>query len=1191
MRRKLIAAAAGLLAATSLTADVRIETDTVIDELKLVSNTNFTVISTATLTIRKLTGGNFNIWLSGYGRMVVCDIQNAEASIIVESSATLEFKRMHKDSPEYPSVCSDAFYHVDADAVDSIVTETSGDMTLVSRWNDVRGAGHPYSEKNPSDYCKHKPFVNQFYLNGRDVIDFGTIFNGDINTSLGWGGSLLWSETCVRPVEVYMVAGDNEFAKNCVTGTGGAQHRNNTFFGCTTSATAYRGNGTMSNACQIVNSGAVLYTATSPEFSLDGAIVNPTQCVPEDGMHVIGYRATKATFIDGTDGKTAPINAFASERNYECGGIRIAEYMTFTNVLTAAQRTEVYEYLTNKWFSAAPEFRFKKLSAEAGGKIMVGPGITAVPDMFNDGGATISGNGTLAASETELASLKLTEDKVLTVADGQTVRIQDGVTGGAYRLSKTGEGPLAIDNLSSPRVRVTVEEGALKIGSSSTDGLSGILAGAVFHVDAAAADSLVLEERDGVKYVKRWNDVRGEGYPYADRSGNIGKHDPFLSENWINGYPVVDFGTTWNSGKTDGWGAALRWSEGIDRPMDIFVVEQHNEDMIPVVTDAAAQGLTGPLVRNQALIGADSDVSPDNLSFVPNNPASGYDSCGIIFTSARVGRGGGGFSFSIDGATEISCYAAEDYHPGYGLHVYSAHVGWEAYATNDTTKILLNAFGCERGNIYGGQRIAECIIFTNLLTVAERATVNAYLNGKWRGGQVGEITLRPNGTLQLSEQGVLRAKLFFDEGGTVVGGRIMADATISADSISVVGGDAVYDPLLAADAWFHVDASQTNLFATLPDNPNEVYCWSDVRSVRAADQYTRPDYGHHAWNGEADAYPFVNHGYLNGLPVLDFGPIWTEGVDTDNTLKRWMRWDVMCETPYTFLIVVGDNELAKTRTMDDGNIWTKRMQAFIGNSLECKQADADHARWPIFGRDVRENNSVNSPYVLASSDGSSSLFYQDGSETPVASPKTTPFQDGMHLLAIEPPEAKVAAGNQHCDAFGSERTHVLGGQRIAECLVFTEKLPVSERRTLERLMLAKWFGSNGVERVYANVTVSAGASFSMPYQRLIVTETFSIGGVLKAQAVTAAPTVEITSTAAAVEGELVLPATGMITIGGDSWNVGLTPVKVLGASSVSGSVKGWTVSAPGVKGHPVLSTGTDGVYATFMPNGTIIIFK
>ena len=793
--------------------------------------------------------------------------------------------------------------------------------------------------------------------------------------------------------------------------------------------------------------------------------------------------------------------------------------------------------------------------------------------------------------------LWLADNVTIHVAAGDTFTITN-LTGYGWRLTKTGPGTLEIYAISNQNAKITIEEGTLEMANPVPD----VLADAFFHADASAASSLETTLIDGTNFVTRWNDVRGDGFPYAT---NVGKnaHMPFINSSHP-GRNVVDFGTTWNATNTTGYGAAMKWSHVLDRPMDVFVVEQHNEDMRATVLDGAARGITGNTAfRNQALLGANKAGlstaygSNADQTLIPGNPEVGYDSCAIV-AGFGVGHTDLAFKFRVDCGAEMSTTVAKSYHPGYDWHVYGFYPTGQNYLTDKTRKTIINTFAMERSNVFGGQRIAECVAFNTLLTASQRDAVNRYLCLKWKPtaltGSFAELVAKSGTAISLPDGNMLAPKIFIDEGAAVTGcGTFAPNTTISGGSISATSGSVVYDPLFAADAWFHVDAAQTNLLGISSSAPTNIYCWSDLRGRKSKNGGDEPgDAGRYAWYKNS-SFPFLNFNYLNGLPVMDFGPIWVEGDgDTPSGRKRTFQWSEICEAPRHFLMVVGDNEDAKLRSIDATTDHQKRNQAFIGN-YSCTQTSSARVYNPIFGRANRTDSTVNSAYYISSSIAGTPSVRCDGQD--VATPQSTPFPDGMHLVTIRPYESLVASGDQRCNAFASERGHLYGGQRIAECLVFTNELATSERDLLEGLLMAKWFASNGVVRTYANVTVASNASLEMKYQRVAVTGKLTMGGTLKSERVQVgdAATIELTAPST-IDGTLALPESdaATVTLAGDAWgNYFGETVKILGATAVTGRKPVGVIDPNPHHVTVAFSIGADGLYATFNPTGTYIIFR
>jgi len=294
-------------------------------------------------------------------------------------------------------------------------------------------------------------------------------------------------------------------------------------------------------------------------------------------------------------------------------------------------------------------------------------------------------------------------------------------------LTKTGEGTLLIGVNKAAKTKFSVSKGTLSVPPLDIPSCDDILAQACFHVDASEASSLTLDTVNGTNFVTRWNDVRGDGYPYATKPTDVSSY-PYIGADETTGKTVVDFGTTYNTRtRPDGYGAALVWNDFTGyRPMDIFIVERHNDDMREII----ANGGSGTGYRNQALLG--SNAGSDNTGFVPGNPDPGHDSVSIVAWGALM-RSRAAASCRIDaGDDDLDASQLLTYYPGYDQHVYGFYPTSSDY-TNGTDEIRFNHFARERyQNIRGGQTLGEVVIFTNLLTAAQRDAMNMHLTMKWK---------------------------------------------------------------------------------------------------------------------------------------------------------------------------------------------------------------------------------------------------------------------------------------------------------------------------------------------------------------------------------------------------------------------------------------------------------------------------
>ena len=1147
--------------------NTRIVEDTVIEELNLASNMTYVVISTATLTIKNVTGGAYRFAAQGYGTFVFEHIDNSDMSLAVVSTAHVKFRAAAR-----PAACDSAFFHVDASDEETMTLSSLNGTNFVTRWSDVRGDGHPYAEKNSNSNCKGYPFAVNGYLNGRPVVDFGTLWqDGGLK---GVGASQVWTEPCARPVEVFAVIGDTEDSSANVSGAAGVQYRNNSWYGHTAETTGYRGNGAVGTTCEILNSGALIRSRAAASFTVDGEAVTATAFRPSaDSMHVVSWYATNSAYVDGSGSGDAPINAFASERNRELGGIRIAEYIVFDELLSASDRADVVSYLTSKWQADVSDFTVASITLSADSTssaelILSGGAKVSVGTFYNDG--TVSGNGTITAAREERSLLTLSADRSIDVPAGSVCAI-DHLADTGYRLIKTGAGKLVVNSVNASKTKIRVEEGVLEF-MEVPSGTQTALDKAWFHVDASVADSMICEMHDGTNFVIRWSDVRGEGHPYAEKNPNSHcKGYPFAVEGYLNGLPVVDFGTLWQDGGLSGVGASQVWSETCTRPIEVFAVIGDTED-----SSARVNGSAGVQYRNNSWYGSTSATT-------------GYRGNGAVGTTCELLNGAAHINtraaarFTVDGES----VTATEFRPSAdSMHVVSWYATNAAYIDGSGSgDAPMDSFASERNMELGGIRIGEYVVFDRSLSAAEREALNTYLYRKWKSEViVGELEVKEGASVSVPYGSTVRVRILRGDMPAVTGGTLLADLQMGASLVA--SSSVTYDPLAQAEAWFHADASDSSSLtvASVVDGTNFVSRWSDVRGA-----------GVYATQASKTGFdPYVTKAALNGLPVMDFGTTWN--TDKRDGYGAAMRWsETLARTMEIFVIEQHNDDMKSIIAGSTSTGPTVRNQAIIGANTSYQTL--------LTGNPDGVNDSVSvigSSATIAGNNYAGRLLV-DLEDKGLA--KDANYHPGyeFHLYNIYMTGSTylndvTGTYTAPLNSFACERGNIYGGQRIAECLVFDRVLSSDERALYGGLLYAKWFNGSGAAVFYENATVPAGVTLELPYQALSLSGSLEIGGCVKAVSVASAA-ITVTGLDASVDGRLDLGTSGgVITLPGTEWDsLVYGEYRLIGASSVSGSIANWTVTMPDcpkkVAGAPVARS--DGIYVSISrrTTGIRIIIK
>jgi hypothetical protein len=323
---------------------------------------------------------------------------------------------------------------------------------------------------------------------------------------------------------------------------------------------------------------------------------------------------------------------------------------------------------------------------------------------------------------------------------------------GAADLVKTGEHTLTLYQAHEFGGRIVVSNGVLAL--AGTPVLPGIpQAGVVMHMDAAQTDSLTRVAENGTNFVTRWDSRVGARYAAHDGQSKR----PYLLEGELNGRPVVEFGPYFDQGADRHNGAYLDWDQEVNTIKTAFLV-------------LGSQAGGNFLMTSRALT-----VAPFHR---------GYDANGKVSVSAALLATGrtevpaclmsSGAYASIDGV-RINPFAAT---PSGGYQVF-------CFQTDDTAAVTAGTFARDRDYRFGGQRLAEVILYDRVLSAAERARVEAYLQDKWfaraygdyvRDVPLSDVRLASTGTLDLTGQ--TRSVAAVSGSGTVSNGILRVTGTL-----------------------------------------------------------------------------------------------------------------------------------------------------------------------------------------------------------------------------------------------------------------------------------------------------------------------------------------------------------------------------------------------------------------------------
>ena len=705
--------------------------------------------------------------------------------------------------------------------------------------------------------------------------------------------------------------------------------------------------------------------------------------------------------------------------------------------------------------------------------------------------------------------LTLNENMTTNVAAGETLTIDRIVGTTNATLTKTGGGTLRVLFVNNRNARFDIREGTCRFDKPYPVAFKD----AYFHVDASRADTLDLEEENGTNFVVRWHDVRRNGVvatncPYeATWRSNPEKRRPFISSVTQNGLPVVDFGPvlhrayTNELGEAKGYGAAMRW-KGTSQAYEIYEVIAETEDVAQLVAIEPKMASYRPAglishsmerttrYRSEFRNGSNAHVF-DDMS------ANHVWMKGVIYLDAAK-----------TSPSSAGTYGKFSYYSGF-------HVLGITTRTNSTQTCSLNEFATDAGYAYGGQRLAEYVVFTNRLTDADRTAVQKYLNEKWRvGGNTYCVSSYAVESVAVAEGAVV-------EFASGVHAAVAQAATTG--TLAVASGTLELSPLKTPAAYFHVDASDAETMTMEAVNgTNFVTRWNDATGNGV---YATPSTTTTTWRSDPEnRRPFISSVTQNGRPVVDFGSLLlkshTNEVGYGVGYGAAMTWSARMPTSACELITVAsDTEDVKT-LIGNSNVKSGHGQSFLSDPDGTRgyRGVLAENRYPYWVVDNSYNTSIRWGTILM--DGVSKAF------------KTTGPTEGFHVInfqmvvtnrVIDGKDTSCYAMRPSTFAYSKQKdsNYMYGGQRIAEFFVFPRHLQAEERREIYNTLRTKWFGEAEQTVAYSNLAVGAGATLKVPWRTVEVSGTLSLGGRYEASATTAS-NLKVTGEAT---------ATGALTLG------------------------------------------------------------
>ena len=275
-----------------------------------------------------------------------------------------------------PEAFDQAYFHVDASDLSSMVIETVNGTNFVTRWNDCDGRTARYATHCTTEWeCRtnpenRKPFLGKNSLNGLPVVDFGSLltkFNtNEVGQALGYGAAMNFDQISPSIAIGFTVAADgDDIPKWPSIVSSYASMVPQSLFANEGTLTFPRGNydttksSSYTARCILQDAGKSLsvYPNNSDSIWRNGSVLTSYAKwnTLSAGFNVI--RVKPDPYVAASYQNHVRFGSFAASRNNadgtlrSYGGQRIAEYALFTNSLDNAVAEDIDLYLRLKWYT------------------------------------------------------------------------------------------------------------------------------------------------------------------------------------------------------------------------------------------------------------------------------------------------------------------------------------------------------------------------------------------------------------------------------------------------------------------------------------------------------------------------------------------------------------------------------------------------------------------------------------------------------------------------------------------------------------------------------------------------------------------------------------------------------------------------------------------------------------------------
>lgn len=779
---------------------------------------------------------------------------------------------------------------------------------------------------------------------------------------------------------------------------------------------------------------------------------------------------------------------------------------------------------------------------DGGGSLTIGPA-----NAVNAGEIRVAAGSLAVVRNASIGDSHVSFGK-MSVADGATLTVPtDGLHADEIEVSAgaTIAGGILYRTLAGVK-----EDGAL-VNALPTNGE--VVGHPAFWVDASRPETMTLVEENGTNFVTRWNDCR-DGEPMF--CTNITLRPTLhvgdtMRERYVRIAPhdVTDYRDS----------EILVWSDPITNICAVFLVQDPTEGGGTILgrcswrlDNSYYNGSWGGPANRGDPTDMNSPLVADSQYTVPATRYGRFYLNGSSVDGRSVGYLG-------------AFMQIVEHHPDYGYPSFKAGVASDAFGGG----YYNNQEAVRHFN--GRMRIAECLIYTNALSNAERTDVAQYLSRKWLGRDIRYSAADPSITTNISEY-ASRETL----GVAVSAGMTVAAEPVVSGAVVKSGGGTLYmegidggsldirqgEVVLQAnrisryvpnDTWMHVDADSAE--SVIADSSGDLAQWNDIGNSGASYRNCRTPSAKVVQNA------------INGRPAIDLGPV---NSATESAALLLYGADGNPSPNYSELPGTMDAPLIKTffavysSSAGGGTLFGGTGNGYPSKGLPHRHSNGDES--PIIDEPPYEGNASHGlPALKTALANGTARFRRNGV---AIDPFTTPFTKGDEQITFTYPTGRKTT---HLGAYG-QNADWYGGLKYGEVILFERVLSDSEIAATEAYLAKKWFGIDtpGYGSAAGVVSVNAGATLSILGTDFSATSLGGRGTVNGDVEIAANGGLVATVNAdgsvggPTVNGSVTLDG-GTVTISGDAESIVPGNYAILTAESMDAGANAWTVETPSGK--------------------------